>query len=83
MCRTHMGYIPFEGRIGRKLSNVEKFYLEAKRANLQPVKKVCNVKGTVEQVFSTSYYCLIDCRDTYRSQHALKYTVMIFLVNTY
>ncbi len=42
-----MGYIPFEGRIGRKLSNVEKFYLEAKRANLQPVKKVCNVKGTV------------------------------------
>jgi hypothetical protein len=41
-----MGYIPFEGRIGRKLSNVEKFYLEAKRANLQPVKKVCYVKGT-------------------------------------
>jgi hypothetical protein len=53
-----MGYIPFEGRIGRKLSNVEKFYLEAKRANLQPVKKVCNVKGT-----RISNDCLIDCQD--------------------
>ena len=41
--RTHLGYIPFEGRIGKKLSNVEKFYIEAKRANLQPVKKVGNL----------------------------------------
>lgn len=38
--RTHLGYIPFEGRVGRRLSNSEKFYIEAKRANLQPVKKV-------------------------------------------
>jgi hypothetical protein len=78
-----MGYIPFEGRIGRKLSNVEKFYLEAKRANLQPVKKVCNVKGTVEQDYSKSYYSLIDCRDTYRSHHAVKYTMGIFPGKSY
>lgn len=38
--RTHLGYIPFEGRLGRKLSDAEKFYIEVKRANLQPVKKV-------------------------------------------
>jgi hypothetical protein len=76
-----MGYIPFEGRIGRKLSNVEKFYLEAKRANLQPVKKVCYVKGTFEQDFSTSYYSLIDCRDTYRCHRS--HTVRIFSGKSY
>ena len=39
--RTHLGYIPFEGRLGgHSMSNAEKFYLEHRRANLQPVKKV-------------------------------------------
>lgn len=38
--RTHLGYIPFEGRIGRKLSNKELFLHELKKANIQPVKKV-------------------------------------------
>jgi len=38
--RTHLGYIPYEGRKGRKLSNRELFLHELKRANLQPVKKV-------------------------------------------
>ena len=38
--RTHLGYIPFEGRIGGNLNNCGKFLLEHKRANLQPVKKV-------------------------------------------
>ena len=38
--RTHLGYIPFEGRLGGQLSNCGKFLLEHKRANLQPVKKV-------------------------------------------
>ena len=39
--RTHLGYIPFEGRMGgHVLSNPEKFFIEHKKANLQPVKKV-------------------------------------------
>ena len=38
--RTHLGYIPFEGRIGGQLDNCGKFLLEHKKANLQPVKKV-------------------------------------------
>ena len=38
--RTHLGYIPFEGRIGGELDNCGKFLLEHKRANMQPVKKV-------------------------------------------
>jgi len=37
--RTHMGYIPFSGRIGRDLSNDEKFLIEIRKMNLQPVKK--------------------------------------------
>jgi len=38
--RTHLGYIPFEGRMGGNLDNCGKFLLEHKRANMQPVKKV-------------------------------------------
>ena len=38
--RTHLGYIPFEGRMGGQLDNCGKFLLEHKRANMQPVKKV-------------------------------------------
>jgi len=37
--RTHLGYIPFEGRLGRKLSNNELFLHQLKIANVQPVKK--------------------------------------------
>lgn len=38
--RTHLGYIPFEGRVGRKLSNTELFLHELKAANIQPAKKI-------------------------------------------
>jgi len=38
--RTHLGYIPFEGRLGRKLTNKELFLKELKIANIQPVKKI-------------------------------------------
>eukprot|EP00092_Neocalanus_flemingeri_P022591 GFUD01024499.1.p1 GENE.GFUD01024499.1~~GFUD01024499.1.p1 ORF type:complete len:179 (+),score=37.65 GFUD01024499.1:57-539(+) len=38
--RTHLGYIPFEGRLGPQLNNMQKFILEHKKANLQPVTKV-------------------------------------------
>jgi len=39
--RTHLGYIPFEGRLGYQLqTNAQKFYSEHKKANLQPVAKV-------------------------------------------
>jgi len=38
--RTHLGYIPFQGRMGRKLSNTELFLKELRVANIQPVKKV-------------------------------------------
>jgi len=38
--RTHLGYIPFEGRLGRKLSNKELFLKELRIANIQPVKKI-------------------------------------------
>ena len=39
--RTHLGYIPFEGRLGaHRMNNAQKFYLEHKKANMQPVKKV-------------------------------------------
>ena len=39
--RTHLGYVPFEGRLGYQLqTNAQKFYSEHKKANLQPVAKV-------------------------------------------
>jgi len=38
--RTHLGYIPFEGRVAAPLSNMGKFLKEVKRANLQPCNKV-------------------------------------------
>ena len=38
--RTHLGYIPFEGRLSPPLNNTQKFLLEHKKANLQPVTKV-------------------------------------------
>ena len=39
--RTHLGYIPFEGRLGYQLqTNAQKFYSEHRKANLQPVAKV-------------------------------------------
>ena len=39
--RTHLGYIPFEGRPhSYTMSNAEKFFIEQRKANLQPVKKV-------------------------------------------
>ena len=39
--RTHLGYIPYEGRLGYQLqTNAQKFYSEHKKANLQPVAKV-------------------------------------------
>jgi len=38
--RTHLGYIPFEGRTSAYPTNLVKFLLEMKQANLQPVKKV-------------------------------------------
>jgi len=37
--RTHLGYIPFEGRIGKQLSNHETFLVETRQINIQPVKK--------------------------------------------
>lgn len=37
--RTHLGYIPFEGRLGKQLSNDEAFYVEVRKMNIQPVKK--------------------------------------------
>lgn len=40
LVRTHLGYIPFEGRLGPQLNNNQKFLLEQKKANLQPVTKV-------------------------------------------
>jgi len=38
--RTHLGYIPFEGRVGPQPTNVQKFTRELAVANLQPVNKV-------------------------------------------
>jgi len=38
--RTHLGYIPFEGRLSRPMVNKQKFLMETKRANLQPVNKI-------------------------------------------
>jgi hypothetical protein len=38
--RTNLGYIPFEGRVGRKLSNTEHFLFELRKANIQPAKKI-------------------------------------------
>jgi len=40
LVRTHLGYIPFEGRLGRRPTNWSKFYAEHRNANLQPVSKV-------------------------------------------
>ena len=40
LVRSHLGYIPFEGRMAPQLNNAQKFLLEYKKANLQPVKKV-------------------------------------------
>ena len=40
LVRTHLGYIPFEGRLGPQPNNMQKFIMEHKKANLQPVKKV-------------------------------------------
>lgn len=40
LVRTHLGYIPFEGRLSPQLNNMQKFILEHKKANLQPVTKV-------------------------------------------
>ena len=37
--RTHLGYIPFEGRLSKPPTNVVKFTMELARANLQPVTK--------------------------------------------
>lgn len=38
--RTHLGYIPYEGRRATQMNNMIQFTLELKKANLQPVKKV-------------------------------------------
>lgn len=38
--RTHLGYIPFEGRLSSTPNNLQKFYQQISMANLQPVKKV-------------------------------------------
>jgi len=40
LVRTHLGYIPFEGRLAPQLNSRQKFFLEHKKANLQPVTKV-------------------------------------------
>jgi len=40
LVRTHLGYIPFEGRLGPQLNNMQKFVIEHKKANVQPVNKV-------------------------------------------
>ena len=37
--RTHLGYIPFEGRLSKPPTNVVKFIMELGRANVQPVTK--------------------------------------------
>jgi len=37
--RTHLGYIPYQGRLGRQLSNHERFLIEMRKINLQPIKK--------------------------------------------
>jgi len=51
--RTHLGYIPFEGRVGKKLSNTELFLHELKRANIQPVKKVTYTFDPMRQDFQS------------------------------
>jgi hypothetical protein len=38
--RTHLGYIPHEGRMGPEPKNVQKFHFEVAKANMQPVTKV-------------------------------------------
>ena len=38
--RTHLGYIPFEGRTAAPPNQMVKFTLELKKANMQPVTKV-------------------------------------------
>lgn len=40
LVRTHLGYIPFEGRLGRRPTNITKFYEEHRNTNLQPVSKI-------------------------------------------
>ena len=38
--RTHLGYIPFEGRTATPPNDIVKFTLELKKANMQAVTKV-------------------------------------------
>ena len=38
--RTHLGYIPFEGRTATPPNDVVKFTLELKKANMQAATKV-------------------------------------------
>ena len=42
--RTHLGYIPFEGRTAAPPNQMVKFTLELKKANMQPVTKVDKLK---------------------------------------
>ena len=42
--RTHLGYIPFEGRTAAPPNQMVKFTLELKKANMQPVTKVHKLK---------------------------------------
>jgi len=51
--RTHLGYIPFSGRVGRKLSNKELFLKELKKANIQPVKKVTYTFDPIREDFQS------------------------------
>ena len=38
--RTHLGYIPFEGRLAPRPTKWSKFYEEHRNTNLQPVSKI-------------------------------------------
>ena len=43
--RTHLGYIPFEGRLGKPLDNEQKFYLQHKentRNNCGLQRRTCS-----------------------------------------
>jgi len=51
--RTHLGYIPFQGRLGRKLSNKELFLKQLKIANIQPVKKVTYTFDPIREDFQS------------------------------
>jgi len=51
--RTHLGYIPFEGRVGRKLTNTELFLQELKIANIQPVKKITYTFDPIREDFQS------------------------------